>query len=220
MRRGAARPARLLALLLAVALAAPAGTWATTILRVEDLGALVDESRRAVLAQVVDVRYGFDERQLHSTWVTLRVEDPIYGRVPRRGQDLEIKIYGAPVPMPDGSRLFVDGTPRYRPGDRYLLLLLDDSAWGFTDAAGLYQGAFRIARGPGGQDMAESLAGNRSALGERGLGRWLGPAEVDAADLPFLDRATGPVPYSVLRRAIVRAKGPNARPVHDDGAAP
>jgi len=218
MRRDTPRPALLVALLLA--LAAPAGVWATTLVRVEDLGALVDESRRAVLAEVVDVRYGFDERQLHSTWVTLRVEDPLYGRLPRRGQDLVIKIYGAPVPLPDGSRLFVDGTPRYRPGDRYLLLLLDDSAWGFTDAAGLYQGAFRIARGRGGRDVAESLAGNGSALGQHGLGRWLAPAEVDAAELPFLERTTEAVPYALLRRAILRAKGPDARLQHEDGVAP
>jgi hypothetical protein len=180
---------------------------ATTIVHAEDLSALVDESRRAVLAEVLDVRYGFDERKLHSTWVRLRVEDPLYGRLPRSGEELEIKIYGAPVPMPDGSRLFLDGTPVYRAGQRYLLLLLDDSAWGFTDTAGLDQGAFRIERGVDGRDLAESLASNRSVVGERGLGRWLAPADVEPRDRPFLDRVTGPVPYTVLRQAILRAKG-------------
>ena len=206
MARGFRRQAVLAGIGLGLCLAAPAAR-ATTILRVEDLGTLVAESRRAVLAQVVDVRYGFDEHELHSTWVTLRVEDPLYGRLPPRGRELEIKIYGAPVAMPDGSRLFVDGTPRYSPGQRYLLLLLEDSAWGFTDTAGLHQGAFRIEHGPDGRDTAESLASNRSVLGERGLGRWLTPRDVDSRDLPFLDRTTGPVPYTVLRQAIVRAKG-------------
>ncbi len=203
-----------LGLVAALALALASRAWATTILRVEDLGTLVEESRRAVLAQVVDVRYGFDEHELHSTWVTLRVEDPLYGRLPPRGRELAIKIYGAPVALPDGSRLFVDGTPTYRRGQRYLLLLLDDSAWGFTDTAGLHQGAFRIDRGPDGRDTAESLASNRSVIGERGLGRWLAPRDVEDRDLPFLDRVTGPVPYTVLRQAILRAKG---APV---GAAP
>jgi hypothetical protein len=192
---------------LGLVLALAASAQATTIVRVEDLAALVEESRRAVLAEVLDVRYGFDERQLHSTWVRLRVEDPLYGHLPRRGEEIEIKIYGAPVPMPDGSRLFLDGTPVYRAGQRYLLLLLDDSAWGFTDTAGFDQGAFRIERGVDGRDLAESLASNRNIVGERGLGRWLAPADVEPRDRPLLDHVTGPVPYTVLRQAILRAKG-------------
>ncbi len=204
MRRFAAFRRIPVSVVLTCAALAPAVTWGTTILRVEDLGALVDEARRAVLADVIDVRYGPDEREMPSTWVTLRVDDPVFGRLPARGEKLEIKIYGAPVSMPDGSRLFVDGTPRYRPGDRYFLLLLDDSAWGFTDTAGLYQGAFRIARGTDGRETAESLGGNQSVLGDRGLGRWLGPSEVAAMDLPYLDQARAPVPYSLLRRAIER----------------
>jgi len=202
---------------MACAVVVPVLTHATTILRVEDLPALVEEARRAVLAEVLDVRYGLDEREMHSTWVTLRIDDPLFGHVPRRGQDLVIKIYGAPVPMPDGSRVFIEGTPRYRLGDRYLLLLLNDSPWGFTDTAGMYQGAFRIARGSDGRDMAESLAGNRSVFGARGLGRWIAPAEVDPIDLPHLDRAQGPVPYALLRRTIERlAGGHSADPGTDE----
>lgn len=193
-----------------LALLVPGVSRATTILRLETLDTLVAESRRALLGEVVDVRYGYDEHGLHSTRVTLRVDDPIYGRLPPRGRDLEIKLYGAPVPMPDGTRLFVDGTPRYRVGDRYLLLLLDDSPWGFAGTVGLYQGAFRVSRGADGRDMAESLGGNRAALGERGLGAWLSPADVEPHDLPLLDGATAAVPYTLLRQAIERAKGADA----------
>ncbi|UCF68697.1 MAG: hypothetical protein JSV80_05260 [Acidobacteriota bacterium] len=124
---------------------AAASVPATSRLRIDELPALFDESQRALTAEVVVVHYGFDERRLHATFVTRKVEDRLFGDdLPSPGERLELKIYGAPEPMPDGSSLYVSGTPHYRIGERLLLPLIDTSAWGFTNTAGLHQGAFRI----------------------------------------------------------------------------
>ena len=94
------------AVLLVLSAATPAA--ATTLISMEELPALVEESRRAALAVVVGVRYGKDDHALHSTWLTLRVEDPLYGDdLPAPGAELTIKIYGAPLTMPDGTRVFI-----------------------------------------------------------------------------------------------------------------
>jgi len=60
-------------------LAAWLPTSATTLIELQELPDLVEESRRAVLAEVVNVRYGLDEHGLHSTWVGVRVDDALYG---------------------------------------------------------------------------------------------------------------------------------------------
>ena len=140
--RGRLGPMALGALMLAVL-----GTTAeaTSIVRLTDFSQLIDESKRAVLAEVLEVRYELDAARRPSTWVTLHVEDPLYGdSLPAAGGELTIKLFGAPVAMPDGQRIFIDGTPPYRVGDRYLLLLIKESKWGYTNTAGLFQGAFRI----------------------------------------------------------------------------
>jgi hypothetical protein len=186
---------------IATVLAPP--THALTLVRTSELPDLVDESHRAVLATVTSVLHGFDEQGLHSTFVKLRVEDHLYGPdVPPPGQEMDIKIYGAPETMPDGSRLFVEGTPRYTIGDRYLLLMIEDSPWGFTNTAGLHQGAFRITGSDGGL-FAESLAGNGNVLGEEGLRRWLDVDQVSSDETQFLSHTEGPVPFSMLRKAVV-----------------
>lgn len=185
-----------------------ATTRATTLLRVQGLEELVDESVTAILGQVAEVRYGYDDRKLHSTWVTLRVDDAVYGSdLPAPGGEYTFKMYGAPVRMSDGTRMFIDGTPDYQVGERYLLLLIRVSDWGFTDTAGMFQGAFRITNAADGRVMAESLAGNPVILGSKGLAEWIGPAEVAAAEAPYLDSTRGVLPYSLLRRAIARIKG-------------
>ena len=73
------------ALLLAVALAASPAS-ATSLVAREELPALVEESERGVLAEVIRVHYGKDKRNLHSTWVTLRIEDLVYGRSSKAGK--------------------------------------------------------------------------------------------------------------------------------------
>ena len=117
-------------------------TGATTILQSVTLPELVRESDRAIVAEVLRVEYGYDENRLPSTRVTLRVEETLFGKV--SDETLEIKLFGAPTKMDDGLRLFVDGTPRYQRGDRYLLLLIPTSKWGFTNTAGLGFGAFKV----------------------------------------------------------------------------
>lgn len=184
---------------------ATAATRAMSLVRAESLGALVDESRRCVLAQVIGVRYGYDDNRLPGTFVTLRVEDAVYGdELPAPGETLEIKLYGAPVEMDDGLRIHVDGTPRYRAGERYLLLLLGDSKWGFTNTAGLMFGAFRVEEDAAGRRMASSVGGNRWSFGERGLAGWLRePSELERG---VLADPRAPVPYPLLRRALIELK--------------
>ena len=185
-------------LLLSLATFGVAEIRAATVLLQADLEQLVAESESAALAEVVEVRHGRDERGLHSTWVTIRIDDPIFGnRLPTAGETYTFKSYGAPVRMPDGSRVFIDGTPDYRAGQDLLLMLLPVSRWGFSGTAGLSQGVFRVAGGPDAR-TAESLAGNRNVLGEDGLSRWLDPGAIEETTEPAAE-----VPYPLLRRALV-----------------
>jgi hypothetical protein len=209
-RRAGHRPLPAAALLGALAFEGAAS--ASTIVRPQDLDSLVAESGRAVLGTVVSVSQGYDERGLHATFVTFDVEDPVYGEgLPGPGGRLSFKVYGAPDPMPDGSRLFIEGTPRYRPGDRFFLLLLDESRWGFTGAAGLFQGVFRVAPGRDGRLLARSLAGNRSVLGERRLGEWLDPGALAPGEAGSPRRAGEPVPYERLREAVLELRRASGR---------
>ncbi|HXV75936.1 MAG TPA: hypothetical protein VD788_06400 [Candidatus Polarisedimenticolaceae bacterium] len=197
MRRSSWRPVRA-ALALVVGLSAPVCD-AATIVRSADLGELVAEAGSAILADVVAVRYGRDERGLHGTWVTVRVADPIFGDgLPAAGGEYTFKSYGAPVTMPDGSRVYIDGSPSYRPGDSLLLLLLPRSRWGFSGTAGLSQGVFRVRVDARGERTAVGMAGNAGVFGERGLAGWLDPAA--RSGVPAAPDA--PVPYAALRRAI------------------
>ncbi|ANM31927.1 hypothetical protein ABI59_23715 [Acidobacteria bacterium Mor1] len=198
--RSAQGPA--LAILACLALLSLAPVHAATLVQLQELPALVDEAHRGVLATVAGVHHDYDARGLHATFVKLRIDEPLFGAVPDAGEFLEIKLYGAPVEMPDGGRLFVEGTPRYGVGQRYLLLLREDSAWGFTNVSGLFMGAFRIESEPSGdENYAESLAGNR-VFGEGGLSRFI-EAE-DPAEEPYLQVTDRPVPYPMLRRAVLK----------------
>jgi hypothetical protein len=164
---------------------------ATTLVRVQELPVLVEESDGAALVRVTGVRYGLDERDLHSTFVTFEVEDPVYGsRFAAAGREMTIKTYGAPVTMPDGSRMFINGTPRYRVGERYLLLLMRESEWGFSSTAGLIQGVFHVARDARGKLHARNLAGTARVVGEGGLARAACPLDA--------------ISYPLLRSALVR----------------
>jgi hypothetical protein len=189
---------------------------AMTLIRTQELPELVKESRRAVLATVTSVHYGFDERQLHSTFIKLRVDDHLYGPdAVLPGEEFEIKLYGAPDRMSDGSRLFVDGTPRYTVGDRFFLLLKGESPWGFTNTAGLQQGAFRISSDGAGILHTESLVGNRSVLGEGGLGRWLDGEDLPRSEAGYLTVNDRPVPYTLFRRAVLNLWAGLGRPVEN-----
>ena len=106
--------------------------------------------------------------------------------------------------MADGSRVFIDGTPRFRPGDRYFLLLRGESESGFSNVAGLYQGAFRVGIDEGAV-RARSLSGNRNVFGREGLGRWLAGERLTEAQRERLAAdPDAPVDYPLLRRAVVR----------------
>ena len=190
--------------LVSAALTLPA--YSATLLRSQELPELVDESRRAVLATVTGVHHGFDERGLHSTFVELRIDDRLYGRTPRPGGKLKIKLYGAPETLGDGTRVFVDGTPQYEMGSQYLLLLKDTSDWGFTNVAGLYQGAFKVRSNRGERPMVESLAGNRAVFREGGLERWVESRNMRPSDRAFAASSDGPVPYTLLRQTVVQLK--------------
>jgi hypothetical protein len=191
-RRGIAG---LTVLLLAVSLSS-----ATTLMRVQEFPELVDQSQRGALVQVLAVSYGYDESHLPSTSVLLRVEDPIYGApLPEAGKTLRIKLFGAPVDMPDGRRLHVDGTPRYQVGERYVLLLLGESEFGFTNTASLGFGVFRVSDDATGQPLAQSVMGNRRAFGENGLASWLDDGEQQAG---VSGDPSAPVAYPLLRRAL------------------
>lgn len=179
---------------------------ATTWISVERLPALVQESTRAVLATVESVEYRYDERRMPSTFVRLIVEDRLYGEaLPAVGEPLEIKIYGAPEPMPDGLQMRIDGAPRYRPGQRYLLLLRSDSPWGFTNPPGLFFGVFRI-EGSAGQFRAQSLGGNDQVFGPEGLAAYLEPGSLTPAVRARLREPGAAVPYALLKRAVQRLK--------------
>lgn len=204
-------------------LAAVAPATATTLIRMEELPALVEESRRAVLAEVIEVRYGKDDQDLHSTWLTLRVEDPLYGDdLPAAGDELTVKIYGAPLTMPDGTRVFIEGTPLYRTGERYFLLLREDSSHGFTNVPGLYQGAFRASPALG-DTTVQSLSGNRRVFGEGGLVTWLDGAALTDGERSILGDSDAAVPYALLRQAVMRlwtdAGGVAWKAVDGEGAA-
>ena len=214
-RRARSRPViYALAGLILVAALVPVA-YATTLVRHEEISALVKESRRAILGEVVGVRYGYDERHLHSTWVTLRVDETIYGASPSAGNEITFKIYGAPVAMSDGTRLFIEGTPLYRSGQRYLLLLREDSPWRFTSATGLFQGAFAVDE----KGEARSLGGNRRAFGESGLTRWLEADELDPAARARLSNPDAPVPVRLLRRAVERLWVDLGRALPDTGSS-
>lgn len=188
--------------MLFVSMLAVSVSVATTLIRVQEFPDLVEQSQRAALVEILSVSYGYDEHQVPSTSVVLRVEDPIYGvPLPEAGRTFRIKLFGAPVAMPDGRRLHVDGTPRYRAGERYVLLLLGESEFGFTNTASLGFGAFRIFDNRDGQPLAQSVMGNRKIFGDNGLGPWLTdePAETDASGDP-----SSPVPYTFLRQALRR----------------
>lgn len=189
---------------LGAVLALPAHS--ATLLRSQELPELVDESRRALLATVTGVHHDFDEHGLHSTFVRLLVDDRLYGQAPRPGEELTIKLYGAPDTLEDGSRVFVDGTPQYVIGQQYLLLLKDDSDWGFTNVAGLFQGVFEVGGKGRAPSMAESLAGNRAVFREGGLARWLQTGGLAPDERAYAAVSDGPVPYSLLRRTVVQLK--------------
>jgi hypothetical protein len=166
---------------------------------------LVEESDGAALVRVTGVRYGLDERDLHSTFVTFEVEDPVYGsRFRAAGREMTIKTYGAPVTMPDGSRMFIDGTPRYRVGERYLLLLTRESEWGFSSTAGLIQGVFHVARDARGKLHARNLAGTARVVGMGGLARWLDDESMSPEKFAEAARPLDAVSYPLLRSALVR----------------
>ncbi|MCP3980188.1 MAG: hypothetical protein GY716_12860 [bacterium] len=186
---------------LVIVLLGPAA-FGTTLLQQQELSELVAESRRAVLAEVANVRYAYDEHHLPSTYLTLRVNDALYGDLPASGETFEIKIYGAPVAMPDGLQLFISGTPHYRRGERYLFLLIEESRWGFTNTAGLPFGAFRVKSGAAGGLRAASVGGNRLTLGQDGLGRWLDLDELTSVERAEIADPTAAVPYTLLRRAV------------------
>jgi hypothetical protein len=191
-----------LLVVLAVAILTVSAVRATTFARPQDLARLVEESRRAVLVEVVDVRYDYDENRVPSTFVTLRVDDAIYGEeLPDPGQTFQVKLFGAPVQMPDGLRVHLDGTPRYATGERYLLLLKQDSKLGFTNTAGLMFGAFRVEQNDRGRLLATSLGGNRHAFGEQGLAAWLDESVAGAEHRAVADPAAA-VPYRLLRLAL------------------
>ena len=195
----AKRDRRMLASIL-ISLFAMSVSSATTMMRVQEFPDLVEQSQRAALVEVLSVSYAYDENQLPTTSVLLRVEDPIYGApLPKAGETLRIKLFGAPVEMPDGRRLYVDGTPRYSAGERYVLLLLGESKLGFTNTASLGFGAFRVFGDASGQTLAQSVMGNRMAFGENGLESWLdeAPQEASASGDP-----AAPVAYPFLRRAL------------------
>lgn len=199
-----------LAILFAVAAVPAAG--ATTWMNVERLPALVQESTRAVLTTVESVEYRYDERHMPSTFVGLRVEERLYGEaLPAVGERLEIKIYGAPAPMPDGLQIRIDGAPRYRLGQRYLLLLRPDSPWGFTNPPGLFFGVFRIDEEEGGERLARSLGGNQRVFGPRGLPAYLEPGSIAPAALEKLRDPGAAVPYTLLKRALQRLKAGEKR---------
>ncbi len=200
---------------LAMLLLVPLPASALTLNRIQELPELVDEARRAALVEVLAVEHALDERGLHATRVTARVVDPIFGAgLPDEGGEMTFKVYGAPVPLGDSGRLFIDGTPRYEAGQRWLLLMLGTSPWGFTSTAGLHQGAFTVTGdGPGGAS-ARSLAGNRRVLGSHGLAAYLAPSDVSKDHARFRAPTAGPVPYAMLRAAVVALADapPRARP--------
>ena len=196
----ASRRSRLILAGVSFLLLAISPSSATTLMRVQEFPDLVDQSRRAALVEVLAVSYGYDDNHLPSTSVLLRIEDPIYGGpLPDAGETLRIKLFGAPVEMPDGRRLYVDGTPRYEAGQRYVLLLLGESKFGFTNTASLGYGAFRISDDATGQPLARSVVGNHRAFGEKGLAFWLDGEERQAGTS---GAPSAPVSYPLLRRAL------------------
>jgi hypothetical protein len=172
-----------------------------TVVRTSGLPELVEESTRGVVSEVVEVRHDYDDRGLHSTFVKLRILDALYGDVPGPGEQLSIKVYGAPDPMPDGSRLYVDGTPHFRTGERYLLLLVDDTGWGFTSAVGLYQGAFLVDGADTATMTVRPLAARHALFGE--ADQWVGDASTSPEVRRALVDGRAPVPYGLLRSSIM-----------------
>jgi hypothetical protein len=182
-------------------------THATSLIEPLSLPELVQASHRAALVEAVSTRHGYDTRKLHSTWVTLRILEPLYGAdLGVQGASIEIKLYGSREPVPDGSRLVVSGSPDFEPGERYLLLLGPTTAWGFTGVIGLFQGMFHVRQDGQGREMAAAVGGNRLAFGREGLERWLDRGSLSTTEKALLDRQDREVPYSLLREAVLRLR--------------
>ncbi len=176
----------------------------STLMRAQELPAVVAESERAALVTVVDVRYMPDEAGRPSTHLVLELADPLYGFA-RGERQVAIKLFGAPVPMPDGHFAHIDGTPRFTRGQRYLLLLRGTSPWGFTGIAGHVFGAFRVEEDEDtGELLAFSTVRGRDVFGPGGLAQWLEGEALEGADARRLAEPDAPVPYEMLRRAVLR----------------
>lgn len=129
----------LLALLLAVVAAPPAGA---TQMRHLDTRALVRGSSDIVVGTVESVRSYWDAGHSHIlTDVTVRVGESLKGAT---GATLVLTQVGGEV---DGLRYDIEGSPRFAPGEEALLFVWRDTA-GRPQVNGLAQGKFDIRRDP------------------------------------------------------------------------
>mgnify|MGYP006271757179 CR=1 FL=1 len=128
-------------LILAVLLAAPAGTSADRIQPL-NLRQLVEVSATVFEGECIAVREGRDPQTgLVATWYTFEV---IEGLTEDLDETITIKQYGGR----DGDLVVYSPIIGFEEGERVIVFLYGKSEGGFTSAVGMHQGKFAVDRHP------------------------------------------------------------------------
>jgi hypothetical protein len=198
LRRGF-RPVRPVALFL-LALAS-AGTARATQVQALALPELVRRSATIVHGTVQETHTAWEDGTARLyTYVTISPLELVKGTSPA-GRAITFRQLGGR----DGDRIvYVPGTPRFSPKQEVLLFLTGNDAGGYPQVMGIFQGAFRLASGPGGLRRVEAIS--PGAAGSILPGKAKGPGQPSPEPVPggsfgdFMERiralvkdqATGP----------------------------
>jgi hypothetical protein len=137
----------------------------------KDLTTLCEEADVAFVGTVADVRsqWADPEQQRIETLATFAQLTPLYGDP---GEEITLRFPGGEI---EGMREEVAGLPRFRSGERVVLLVRRAPA--VSPIAGFHQGLFRVMDGPGGPQV--QYAGTPPLFG--GSGASLDARSPDAA---------------------------------------
>jgi hypothetical protein len=185
-------------------LAFPAFPQSDALTLPRNLVQLVDESEVVVLGRVTSVTLEPHAQlnNLLTVVVTLQVEDSLKGTTPA--------IYTfrqAAIEKRDQQQRM-----GYRVGQHLLLTLIRPSAYGLSSPAGMQQGRFSIAAGPGGKLQATNGFGNAGLL--RGLDsqfRAHGTRVAPQVQALLEQPKTGPLPLDDLKSLIRSIAGRNSQ---------
>jgi hypothetical protein len=167
-----------------------ASVFATSVLE-QDLPALCNKAEIAFLGTVTAVssRWADAERTRMETLVTFAQIVPLLGNP---GEETTLRFPGGEI---DGIREEVAGLPRFRLGDRAVLLVRSDG--GISPIVGFHQGFFPVADGPDGP-MVLNVS---QRLGLSGAG---GNVGAESSDAPLDERVPLETFLNVLRAEFER----------------